>query len=1317
MKHFEVIYTRNVIEFLNSSDFIRGRSLSTGVSQDVCHRRLLRVLLDIKVKNCDDSYFVYLLPHTSNCPEAYCAGTEVPCPAGENSENFGFTPNCTANFPTIEMKPQLTNGTRNGEVVMFCDFDPPPWDNLTVEVFWTADGDVIDEATLVNGEDQSVLDQAHLKLGMGKEISCKVRGRYEDGGAPGTLEVSNGFFAGMKILKKVFTVDEDGPTNSIQLQPTLPLDCSFGYLAPYCFVSIPVTFEEESRRLCGGDGVPQVVADGTKIPSIGNDCPFKYGVDDWGGIIELPVIAVRDSQVDGLGYMKVKFGPFSSGQSDLWAGYQLEDVEILSVDKDSIGDVTCTSTGDPHYTTFDGRYYHVYEQGTFTLYKHQTLPIEVQTRTRLCFGDNVACNCGVAVRSGNETLILTKCTDGVQRYNFSSGTWTTYDGFLASRIDHYGPVGEDINFYQASDSRFYVFLPTGSLIDILVTGDGVNPYIDISIRPSVDDKRKTSGLCGTFDGNITNDGLHSDISTVSTIHENQVMSNGNSAFVNSWRVEDDDNIFMGNVHPSPPSEIERRYCSCVKRPVAGDGREHNIHCKISPAYDCVAKQLKSRRGVQPMENNGARKRRDTSYNDEVYDDDMFGFDNSVPTAPAVAPSWPAPNGMTEAETRAYCEDNLVNSPSGKLCTLLLGDTLDTASMVESCVVDIQATGNTVFVQTAITSLEARCSDALYKNLTYWTSNISNVTGNVTSEPPSFFFETVSCPSNCSGRGICEKGECICQKGFEGPSCSIETDAPPKAYFIPKDGLCDTNTRPCERTPVIGKDFLQSGNLTCSLQTAQIDGNGVQLLPDPVANIAVPATFEDESRVICPLPPSRVRRSTSAGHRTTAEATLVSISNDGVRFSPPVLLITYDAVCQDCNVTGFCVLRNNSCEIDGACYADGDTQIGNWCKQCVPAVNVSTWSDRQDNAPPVFEPTGNIIAFINNQLDFTVKAEDPENRPHLSYSLVGAPPDPDLSLTSAGQLKWTPKQNSTIVVNVMAADECGLSSTESLTVTARDCPCQHGGSCPSFALDSPDNINCTCSGTGFTGQMCDVDVDECLDSPCDHGVCNNTVGGFHCDCEQYYTGPLCDQETPCFSNPCPDNGTCADIPGAIQCTICPEGSPVDSSLCVIIEIPLDPCSSNPCYPDVTCDVVDDVYTCGPCPAGLTGDGVNCVEDVGCSSKPCYPEVTCTDVPGGHECGDCPHGMTGDGKNCTEDTVTGVTDQQGFSWYEQPANIALLSVGAVVLAAALIGVAVWRVKAHNVTRGKVGDLPLEERRKSDDPQDLHVEEMSDQDCEHD
>ncbi|CAH1259112.1 VWDE [Branchiostoma lanceolatum] len=1176
---------------------------------------------DIRVKSCvrdGDSYYVYLLPPTPGCPEAYCAGTEVPCPAGQSSENYGFTPGCSENFPNITTKPQLTNSSLQSEVVLLCDFDRPPWDNLTMEVYWVAGSEIFYHVSLTKGERQAVLRQRELRQGMGKAITCRVRGRFKNGEAPGETEVSNEFFAGIKILTEIIEVEENGDEKYIQLQPTLPLLCLYPESIIPCKISVQVEFKDvdyAADRQCQGNSVPDLQSS--------QNCVRDFTKDEWNGILEFPVKATRDLMKDGrsngLRYLKVGFRPMSSLNSPLWDGYQVDDVDV-------------------------------------------------QTRMKMCHAGNVACNCGVSVRSGNEVFILNKCSGSRNTFHWYTGGVIRRGLPLAMRVDHHhGAVGDDTRFYIADGGqKYFVYFPTGSWMKIDVRGY----YMNVYIYPSTDDFDKTVGLCGTFDGDKENDGLHFGTTATDTIRDGAVISH--TAFVNSWKLPEGQTLVEGVLPPAPLPLDERLYCTCKDDPALGQ----TVVCDSTLAYNCRWEDEKRRAGVRPVpDQQNARKRRSTSYNDEVYDDDMFAFDydDSLPTVPP--PSWPAPNGMTEAEATAYCHEALLNSPAGAVCSSAMKGSADIEGAVEGCVADIQATGDTSWADVAVTTMEESCSDILYKNTSFWTNNkneTNNGTTNGTLAAPSFFFDTVSCPSNCSQRGVCDKGKCVCERGFKGPSCSIETDKPPDAFFIPKDGLCDINTRPCERTPVIGQNFLESENLTCSLQSATVDENGVHVID---GNITVEAEFENFARVVCPLPRSRVRRSAAAGHRTTAEATLVSISNDGVCFSPPVLLITYDA--------------NNSCEIDGTCYASGDTQIGNWCKQCVPAFNVSAWSDRQ------------------------VKAEDPENRPHLSYSLTGAPPVPDLSMSSNGQLKWTPKQNSTIIVNVTAVDECGASSTTSLTIMARDCSCQNGGSCPSFALDSLDNINCI-QCTGFTGPLCDVDVDECLDNPCDHGVCNNTVGGFQCECEQYYTGPLCDQETPCFSNPCPDNGTCADVPGAIQCTICPDGSPVDSSLCVVIEIPLDPCSSNPCYPDVTCDVVDDVYTCGPCPAGMTGDGVNCVEDIGCSSKPCYPEVTCTDVPGGHECGDCPHGMTGDGKNCTEDT--GVTDQQGSSWYEQPAYIALLSVGAVVVAAALIGVAVWFVKAHNAIRGKVGDLPLEERRKSDGSEDLHVEEMSHQDNEH-
>ncbi|XP_064827217.1 versican core protein-like [Oncorhynchus masou masou] len=59
--------------------------------------------------------------------------------------------------------------------------------------------------------------------------------------------------------------------------------------------------------------------------------------------------------------------------------------------------------------------------------------------------------------------------------------------------------------------------------------------------------------------------------------------------------------------------------------------------------------------------------------------------------------------------------------------------------------------------------------------------------------------------------------------------------------------------------------------------------------------------------------------------------------------------------------------------------------------------------------------------------------------------------------------------------------------------------------------------CVCP-TGYTGQRCETDVDECQSYPCRNGAtCMDGVNSFTCLCLPSYTGGLCEQVCNCSSS--------------------------------------------------------------------------------------------------------------------------------------------------------------------------------------------------------
>uniref|UniRef100_A0A8D3DRM0 Protocadherin Fat 4 n=1 Tax=Scophthalmus maximus TaxID=52904 RepID=A0A8D3DRM0_SCOMX len=161
------------------------------------------------------------------------------------------------------------------------------------------------------------------------------------------------------------------------------------------------------------------------------------------------------------------------------------------------------------------------------------------------------------------------------------------------------------------------------------------------------------------------------------------------------------------------------------------------------------------------------------------------------------------------------------------------------------------------------------------------------------------------------------------------------------------------------------------------------------------------------------------------------------------------------------------------------------------------------------------------------------------------------------------------------------------------------PCQNGGSCKRRLSVAPDMKTeesvpvilvsnhplqpyaCSCR-PGYTGALCETDIDECQPSPCHNGgTCHNLVGGFSCTCPEGFTGMACERDVnECLSNPCKNGALCQNFPGGFNC-LCKSG--FAGRTCDSI---INHCECNPCFNGGSCQNRVDGYYCH-CAFGVFG----------------------------------------------------------------------------------------------------------------------------------
>ncbi|XP_078585634.1 von Willebrand factor D and EGF domain-containing protein-like [Branchiostoma floridae x Branchiostoma japonicum] len=1101
------------------------------------------------VKKCDNDvepFYIYFLDRLPGCYMAYCAGDRYQCPDGQTSTaDDGYSP-CSSEFPVFDavtLNGPTVSQDQPGHFKFECEVTYNPDFDLqrdqTIFFFtWVVDSDYVggEEQLLPNPETtdgwdpSSWISSDKLVDHFGKKIRCDVRSKWTHKTVQSPVVSSVPYFIGIKLeldgqelrtTEGVTVAENDATAKTVTVVSTVPITC----INPNgCHLMIELETEETDVVL----EIPGLTA--AQIAQMGptmRKCEIALRESHWDpatkrASTEYNLLAVRDMVNDGDHDFLLKFKEFSyvHANDNLWDGYQIPPLRIRTVDKPT---GWCSSTGDPHYKAMDRKaYYHRYDVGTYIMYKSTLRFFEVQARLWPCnFGRPdraVTCNCGVAVRENNDVIIIDLC----------QGVYGRASPDLTIKSPHPLAHGTRITRSGGSTSSTYtIYFPSGSKLTVNTYTTGM----DITIHVPSDDFEKCEGLCGNFDLDPDNDFQMPDGTFLPSD------DNLPNALFEAWKVNPG-----GSFWETVPDQLpfaEHQYCTCMGDALYGGEDANKIECGSD------LRAAKTDYGIQSgviditeTQNNRKRRKRDTNYHDE--DDEDTDYDFSFPNFVPIIPNWPTPSGITEQLAEAFCKQAIQNSSMATFCADQAD--VDIFSTVVQCIEDIKLSDDKQWATAALSSMEQECTTSVLANISMYETNENSSTP----VPPKALVEKL-CLNQCSFRGTCVNGECVCDEGSIGKDCGVSANTGPTVWDLKRGGLCDIRQRPCEKVSVRGIGLIESDNLTCRASEAKFE-NGAWRKTG--VSYQTSATFESFAEIACHLPPANIQpgRYQPAENGIPSYGLFISISNEGVYFSDELLLIIYDSVCQECNEDGHCSLKDNSCLIRGYCFADDDPNPTDWCQQCLSNSSISDWSRREDNRAPFITSSPNITKLHQESLIVMLTAQDPEGRPITFSSMQQLPHG--VTLIPGGVLHWSAHGPTSLAIDVTVTDECGAQGLQNLFLSTMPCPCYNGGHCvPIHGIPTGQgHYDCHCEN-GFTGSQCETDIDECQSSPCqNNGICIDQANSFICNCPFGFTGDDCGLVDACAPNPCFPGAACQNQLGGYVCGDCPPGYDGDGSTC-------------------------------------------------------------------------------------------------------------------------------------------------------------------------